>query len=68
MLQINPAVIPRNHRVEAAIGEAVERGNFSPFHILREVLERPFEERPEFAAYAEPPSADAPPYRTFCGT
>jgi hypothetical protein len=29
---------------------------------------KPFEERPEFAAYAEPPPADQRVYRTFCGT
>jgi len=68
MRQVNPAYIPRNHRVEAALAAAVEREDFGPFEELLQVLARPFEERPAFAAYAEPPPADQRVYRTFCGT
>jgi uncharacterized protein YdiU (UPF0061 family) len=63
----NPAYIPRNHRVEAALAAAIERDDFAPFEALLAVLARPFEERPEFADYAEPPP-DEGVYRTFCGT
>ena len=56
MQAANPAYIPRNHRVEAALAAAVERDDFAPFEELLKVLARPFEERPEFAAYAEPPA------------
>jgi len=68
MRQVNPAYIPRNHRVEAALAAAVERKDFGPFEELLQVLARPFEERTAFAAYAEPPPADQRVYRTFCGT
>jgi uncharacterized protein YdiU (UPF0061 family) len=68
MLRANPAYIPRNHRVEAALAAAVEREDFGPFEELLQVLARPFEDRAEFAAYAEPPPADQRVYRTFCGT
>ena len=68
MRAVNPAYIPRNHRVEAALAAAVERADFAPFEELLRVLARPFEERPEYAAYAEPPSADQRVYQTFCGT
>ena len=64
----NPLYIPRNHRVEAALSAAVEDGDYGPFEELLAVLSRPYEEQPEFAAYAEPPSADQRAYRTFCGT
>lgn len=64
----NPAYIPRNHRVEAALAAAVEREDFAPFEELLKVLARPYEDRPEFAAYAEPPPSDGRVYRTFCGT
>jgi uncharacterized protein YdiU (UPF0061 family) len=64
----NPAYIPRNHRVEAALAAAVEREDFAPFEELLKVLARPYEDRAEFAAYAEPPPADQRVYRTFCGT
>jgi len=68
MRQVNPAYIPRNHRVEAALAAAVEREDFGPFEELLQVLARPFEERTAFAAYAAPPPADQRVYRTFCGT
>jgi len=64
----NPAYIPRNHRVEAALAAAVEYQDFAPFEELLKVLAQPYEDRAEFAAYAEPPPADQRVYRTFCGT
>ena len=68
MQAVNPAYIPRNHRVEAAIEAAEERSDFAPFEELLEVLAKPFEERTQFAAYAEAPPPSDLPYRTFCGT
>ena len=64
----NPAYIPRNHRVEAAIAAAVENEDFAPFEELNAVLAKPFEEQPAFAAYAEPPGPEQRVFRTFCGT
>jgi uncharacterized protein YdiU (UPF0061 family) len=68
MHETNPIYIPRNHRVEAALAAAVERQDFGPFEELLTVLARPFEARPQYAAYAEPPAEDQRVYRTFCGT
>jgi uncharacterized protein YdiU (UPF0061 family) len=68
MRSANPAYIPRNHRVEAALAAAVEREDFAPFEELLKVLARPFEDRAEFAAYAEPPPEDQRVCQTFCGT
>ena len=68
MNRVNPAVIPRNHRVEAMIEAAVERQDFSLFEEMNEVLATPFEERPEHEAYRAPPPPSEQPYRTFCGT
>ncbi|MBX9946267.1 MAG: YdiU family protein [Reyranella sp.] len=64
----NPIYIPRNHRVEAVLAAAIERDDYTPFDELMTVLARPFEERPEFAAYALPPTDDQSNYKTFCGT
>lgn len=64
----NPVYIPRNHRVELALTAAAEREDYAPFEELLAVLAKPFEERPEFSAYAEPPPPDERVYRTFCGT
>ena len=66
MTQANPAVIPRNHRVEEAL-MAAEEGNLDPFQKLLTVLSSPFSCDGTTAAYRETP----PPgtcYRTFCGT
>ncbi|MCW5736246.1 MAG: YdiU family protein [Enhydrobacter sp.] len=68
MHEANPLYIPRNHRVEAALSAAIEDGDYGPFEELLAVLAKPYEERPEYAAYAEPPAADQSAYRTFCGT
>jgi uncharacterized protein YdiU (UPF0061 family) len=64
----NPCCIPRNHRIEAVIEAAVGRGDFAPFEELALVLARPYEDRAEFAAYAEPPLPGQRVLRTFCGT
>ena len=68
MLAVNPAFIPRNHRVEAVIRAAVDEGDFAPFHELVTVLSNPFEAQPAFARYADPPADHERVLRTFCGT
>ncbi len=68
MRATNPAIIPRNHRVEHAIEAAIERDDFAPFHALNEALSHPYEDRSDTAAYAEPPQADERVLQTFCGT
>jgi serine/tyrosine/threonine adenylyltransferase len=64
----NPAFIPRNHRVEEVIEAAVRRGDFEPFEALVRVLERPYDDQPDFAYLAEPPLPEERVCRTFCGT
>jgi uncharacterized protein YdiU (UPF0061 family) len=68
MLAVNPAYIPRNHRIEAAIEAAQEHDDFAPFEALMAVLAQPFEERAEFAGYENPPQPHERVRRTFCGT
>ena len=65
MRHVNPAFIPRNHRVEEALSAAVERGNYAPFNTLLNILSRPFDDQPEFAAFVEPPAEGQSHYRTF---
>lgn len=67
MHRSNPAVIPRNHRVEAAL-EAASNGDDSVMHRLLDVLEDPFAHTPEQAVYGALPDPSACPYKTFCGT
>ena len=69
MRTVNPVYIPRNHRVEEALAAAVDLGDYAPFEKLLTVLQQPFEEKIEFAAYAEPaPAEESAVYQTFCGT
>ena len=68
MQAVNPAYIPRNHRVEAALTAAIENDDYGPFEELLTVLAKPFDGRAEFATYAEPPPDGSGNYRTFCGT
>jgi uncharacterized protein YdiU (UPF0061 family) len=68
MRQINPAFIPRNHRVEQIITAAIEQADFAPFEELLKVLSHPYEAQPGFEAYADPPQPAERVLRTFCGT
>ncbi|WP_051307124.1 protein adenylyltransferase SelO [Desulfomicrobium escambiense] len=67
MLARNPAVIPRNHRVEEAL-EAAENGDMTAMTRLLRALEKPYEDNPAHAAFAAPPATSNAQYRTFCGT
>lgn len=64
----NPAVIPRNHRVEEALAAAVERADYTVMEKLMEVLSQPFQDLTGDSDYHLPPPASAKPYQTFCGT
>ncbi|WP_409530016.1 protein adenylyltransferase SelO [Shinella zoogloeoides] len=68
MRRINPAFIPRNHKVEEALAAAVDHGDFSLFEALNDVLARPYEDQPAFAAYAQPPKPGEEIAATYCGT
>ena len=59
----NPAVIPRNHRVEEALA-AAENGDMSLTHKLLAALSKPYQDNAE---YSQPPKVCGN-YRTFCGT
>ncbi|ETT86171.1 YdiU family protein [Viridibacillus sp. FSL R5-0477] len=67
MRDSNPAVIPRNHRVEAALEAAVKQGDYSVMKQLLTVLSNPYEYSAEQTEYAKVPTSTVP-YRTYCGT
>jgi len=64
----NPAVIPRNHRVEDALEAAVQQGDYSVMERLLDVLSNPYAHSPEQTDYCTLPAPSSRPYRTFCGT
>ena len=68
MRAVNPAFIPRNHRVEAVIAAAVAHDDYTPFEALLTVLAKPFEDQPAFVDYANPPQPNERVCQTFCGT
>ena len=68
MRAVNPAFIPRNHLVEAALAAAMERQDLGPFEELLEVVTRPYEDRPGLERYAWPPEPGERVHQTFCGT
>jgi len=62
----NPAVIPRNHRVEEAL-QAAENSDLSIMHNLLRVLKDPHAYSAEQEEYANP-LENSCGYKTFCGT
>ncbi len=68
MKKNNPAIIPRNHRVEAALEVAVKDGDLSVMNKLLDVLSSPYAHSPEQNEYCTLPEPSDIPYRTFCGT
>jgi uncharacterized protein YdiU (UPF0061 family) len=63
----NPAVIPRNHRVEEALEAAVDKKDFTVMDKLLQVLSDPYAHSPEQEEYAVCP-VQTTPYQTYCGT
>ncbi|HEU0152230.1 MAG TPA: YdiU family protein [Arenimonas sp.] len=63
----NPAVIPRNHRVEAALAAAAE-GDLAPFEALLAAVRRPFDDGPPQRPFMAAPVPEERVTHTFCGT
>jgi len=67
MQRHNPAIIPRNHKVEAALTAAADDGDLAPLERLLAALATPFDHARVPVEFSEP-DPGARPYRTFCGT
>lgn len=63
----NPAVIPRNHKVEQAL-DAANDGDFEPFETLCAALKEPYKNREQLIPYQRPPGPGESVTQTFCGT
>jgi serine/tyrosine/threonine adenylyltransferase len=68
MRKVNPAFIPRNHRIERVIDAAVQGQDFAPFAELSAVLSQPYHPPEGFESYADPPRPSERVQQTFCGT
>jgi uncharacterized protein YdiU (UPF0061 family) len=67
MNRVNPKYILRNHLAEVAI-RAAQGGDFSEVGRLLKVLEQPFDEQPEHAAYADFPPDWAQSIEVSCSS
>jgi uncharacterized protein YdiU (UPF0061 family) len=67
MNRVNPKFVLRNHLAQTAIEQA-QQGNFGEVQRLLQVLERPFDEQPEYAAYADHPPAWAQQIEVSCSS
>jgi uncharacterized protein YdiU (UPF0061 family) len=65
MRRANPMFIPRNHRVEEVLSAAVGHEDYAPLATLLNILSHPFDDQPEFAAFAEPAPEGQERYQTF---
>lgn len=63
----NPAIIPRNHRVEEAL-DAANEGDLSKMHQLLNALKNPYGYTTEQEEYSTLPAPEFCHYKTFCGT
>lgn len=68
MRSVNPAFIPRNHLVQAALEAAISQGNLQPFEQLLQVLAKPYDDREDAELYSTPATPAQYVHATFCGT
>jgi uncharacterized protein YdiU (UPF0061 family) len=66
MRRVNPAFIPRNHRIEEMITDAIDE-DFTLFETMVRVLAKPFDDQDD-AQLATPPLPAERVSQTFCGT
>ena len=66
MKNVNPFIIPRNHKVEEAL-KAAEKDNLKPVSQLIEILREPYTQHKDILNY-QAPSTINEKYQTFCGT
>ena len=67
MKKNNPAIIPRNHKVEEALKDASD-GNLLTAINLINVLKKPYDISLKSSKYKAPPDPEGAAYKTFCGT
>lgn len=68
MRRNNPAVIPRNHHIEAVIKACEDTGSAHSAEALLNVLRCPYDETEKTRQYQKPSEDNDKYYQTFCGT
>jgi uncharacterized protein YdiU (UPF0061 family) len=67
MQNVNPLVIPRNHKVEEAL-TAANNGDLEVMNKLLTVLKKPYENQNSIIDFQSPAPSSDKSYQTFCGT
>ena len=67
MQRTNPTIIPRNHRVEWALDEAIN-GTTQPFYDLLSLLHHPYQLDASRTDFQHPPKPNERVKATYCGT
>ncbi len=68
MNRANPKYVLRNHLAQVAIEKAEKHKDFSEIDRLLKLLQRPFDEQPEFEAYAAPLPTGATAISVSCSS
>ena len=68
MRSVNPVYIPRNHLIEEVIRAAEDNNDFTLFHKMHAVLEKPYTIQEGMDKYMLPPEPEQVVENTFCGT
>lgn len=68
MRKHNPAIIPRNHNVAAALYAAEEHADFTKMNTLLTALKNAYINKDEYSELCQPPKPAERVYQTFCGT
>ena len=66
MRNVNPLIIPRNHKVEEAL-KAAHQDDLKPINQLLEVIKNPYDKKDNIIEYQTPAFLNEK-YQTFCGT
>ena len=68
MREVNPLIIPRNHKVEEALKEAEIDDNLPKLLNLLRFLKNPYSVQVGIDEFQIPSTAENSDYKTFCGT
>ena len=68
MRRVNPKYILRNHLAEVAIRRAADQRDYSEIQRLHTLLAKPYDEQPEFEAYAGAPPDWAKQIEVSCSS
>jgi len=64
----NPAVIPRNYRVEEALDDVCNKSDLALVKNLLKYIKTPYESHDGIDYYQNSPKTNNEKYKTFCGT